>query len=53
MNVKRNIFFKLGCVGMITLIALGAKYGHTGALDEQGVAFFQKAQLYHLLCSIK
>ena len=27
---------------------MGARYGHTGRLDEDGTALFQKAQLYNI-----
>ena len=50
-NIKFNWIFKLGCVSMTSLIALGAAYGHKGKLDEDGTVYFNKAQMYHLMNS--
>lgn len=51
-NIKFNLIFKLGCASMFSLIAMGARYGHKGKLDEDGAALFHKGQLYHLTNSI-
>ena len=51
-NIKFNWIFKLGCLSMVGLIGVGAAYGHKGRLDEQSTAYFNKAQLYHLINSI-
>lgn len=32
-NVRFSWLFKLGCASMLSLIALGAKYGHKGKLE--------------------
>lgn len=47
-NSRYNWMFKLGCLSMFTLVALGARYGHRGKLGEEGSKYFQKAQLYHM-----
>lgn len=54
MNVRFNILFKIACGSMFAAVALGARYGHVGQLDEDGVALFHKAQLYNATnCNIK
>jgi hypothetical protein len=47
-NIKYSWIFKLGCLSMVSLIGIGARYGHRGKLDEDSTALFNKAQLYHL-----
>ncbi len=51
-NLRFNWIFKFGCLSMFSFIALGARYGHKGKLDEDGTALFHKGQLYHLANSI-
>ncbi len=46
MNIKYNWVFKLGCLNMLSSLIVGARYGHTGALDEPSRKRFDKAQLY-------
>lgn len=46
-----SLLWKLGCASTVALIGMGAKFGHTGRLDADGVALFNKAQVYHLLSS--
>ena len=41
------MLFKFACASMFTGVALGAKYGHVGQLDEDSAALFHKAQLYN------
>ena len=48
MNISFNLNFKLACLSMLSGGILGAKYGHTGRLDEESTALFQKAQLYNM-----
>lgn len=50
-NLRFNWIFKLGCFSMVALIGLGARYGHRGKLDEEGISYFNKAQLYHVINS--
>ena len=50
-NIKFNWIFKLGSLSMFSLIGIGAAYGHKGKLDETGTAYFNKAQIYHLINS--
>lgn len=52
-NTRYNWVFKIGCLSMFALVALGARYGHRGKLDDEGVALFTKAQTYHLANSNK
>lgn len=52
MNLKFNWIFKFGCLSMISLIGLGARYGHQGRLSPESTTLFNKAQLYHLINSI-
>jgi hypothetical protein len=33
---------------MLSMIALGGRYGHEGEIDQHGVVYFRKAQIYHL-----
>ncbi len=47
-NARFNGVFKVGCLSMFSLVALGAMYGHRGKLDEDSVSLFTKAQTYHL-----
>ena len=51
-NLRYSWIFKLGCASMFALIGIGAKYGHKGRLEDDQVALFNKAQLYHLINSI-
>ena len=53
MKLRFNIFYKLACVSMFAGVALGARYGHVGQLDEDGAALFNKAQLYNISNSKK
>lgn len=46
--IKTPWLFKLGAASMLTLVGLGARYGHRGRLDEDATSLFNKAQLYHL-----
>jgi hypothetical protein len=48
MTITSPLLFKLGCAGMLSVMALGAKYGHAGRLAEPGAAMFMKAQLYNV-----
>ena len=50
-NIKFNWIFKLGSLSMFSLVAIGARYGHKGKLDETGTAYLNKAQIYHLVNS--
>ena len=43
--------WKLACASMISLIGLGARYGHQGRLTYEANQLFNKAQLYHLSIS--
>jgi hypothetical protein len=55
MNIRFNLNFKLACLSMLSGVVLGAKYGHTGRLDQDSTALFQKAQLYNMsngICSL-
>lgn len=47
MSTRFNIFFKLASASMLTAVSLGARYGHVGQLDEDGMALFHKGQLYN------
>jgi|JI10StandDraft_1071094.scaffolds.fasta_scaffold2490655_1 hypothetical protein len=47
MGTRFNIFFKLASASMLAGVSLGARYGHVGQLDEDGVALFNKGQLYN------
>lgn len=47
-NVRFSWVFKLACASMFSFVALGAKYGHKGRLEEDGLAWLHKAQIYHL-----
>lgn len=47
-NLRANIIFKVGCLSMFSFVALGARFGHKGQLEEEGQVLFQKGQLYHL-----
>lgn len=47
MSVRFNWLFKLACASMFSGVALGARYGHQGQLNEEGTALFAKAQLYN------
>jgi hypothetical protein len=44
--------WRFGGLSTVALIMLGAKYGHTGRLDQDSTSLFNKAQFYHLLTSI-
>jgi len=33
MTIASSILFKLGCAGMISVMGLGAAYGHAGRLS--------------------
>jgi hypothetical protein len=46
-----TLLWRFGCGSTLALIALGAKYGHTGRLDADGVSLFNKSQVYHMLTS--
>jgi hypothetical protein len=48
MNIRFNILFKFACASMLAGVTLGARYGHTGRLDEDGASLFQKAQTYNI-----
>ena len=48
MNIRFNLNFKLACLSMLSGVVMGARYGHTGRLDEDSTALFQKAQLYNM-----
>ncbi len=50
-NMKYNWLFKTGCISMAIMLGLGARYGHTGALEPAGVIMFNKAQTYHIVNS--
>lgn len=47
-NLRFSWVFKFGCLSMFSLIAMGARYGHKGKLDEESFTLFQKGQFYHL-----
>lgn len=47
MNARFNILFKLASASMLVGVTMGARFGHEGQLDEDGVKLFQKAQLYN------
>ena len=47
MNVRFSMLFKFACASMFAGVALGAKYGHVGQLDEDSATLFHKAQLYN------
>lgn len=47
MNTRFNILFKLACASMFAGVSMGARFGHEGQLDEDGVKLFNKAQLYN------
>jgi hypothetical protein len=47
MNTRFNILFKLACASMFAGVSMGARFGHEGQLDEDGVKLFHKAQLYN------
>ena len=57
MNIRFNIFFKIGAACMLTGTILSARYGHVGQLDDERALTFQKAQFYNLTnckkCSIQ
>ena len=53
MNMRMDWIFKLGCISMISLIGIGARYGHTGQLTPVGTQQFNKAQFYHFVNSKK
>lgn len=48
MNIRFNIFFKLGAACMLAGTVMGARFGHVGQLDDERAAQFQKAQFYNL-----
>ena len=52
MKIQFNILFKMGCLGMLTFLGMGARYGHTGTLEQNSTTLFHKAQLYHFANSI-
>ncbi len=33
MSISNSLLFKIGCVGMLSVIGLGAAYGHAGRLS--------------------
>lgn len=33
MSITSSILFKIGCAGMISVLGLGAAYGHAGRLS--------------------
>jgi len=48
MTITSPILFKLGCVGMLSVMGLGAAFGHAGRLSETGSTMFMKGQLYNV-----
>lgn len=48
MVVNSPLLFKLGCAGMLSVLGLGAAFGHAGKLSENGSNMFMKAQLYNV-----
>lgn len=48
MTIASPFMFKLGCAGMLSVLGLGAAYGHAGRLSETGSAMFMKGQLYNV-----
>lgn len=47
MTITSPFLFKLGCLSMLSVIGLGAAYGHAGRLSEVGTPIFAKTQLYN------
>lgn len=46
-----TFLWRFGSFSTLGLVLLGAKYGHTGTLDEDSVKLFNKSQVYHLLAN--
>lgn len=48
MNIRFNWLFKLASLSMASGLALGARFGHEGQLDEDSAKLFGKAQYYNI-----
>lgn len=46
-----TLLWRFGGFSTLGLVLLGAKYGHTGTLDDDSMRLFNKAQVYHLLAN--
>ena len=47
MTISTPWLFKLGSATMLSVMGLGAAFGHAGRLSEVGSNMFMKAQLYN------
>ncbi len=48
MAIASTILFRAGCAGMISVLVLGAAFGHAGKLSDNGTSMFMKGQLYNV-----
>ncbi len=48
MTIASPLLFKVGCATMLSVLGLGAIYGHEGKLSEKGSKMFMKGQLYNV-----
>lgn len=48
MTIASPLLFKVGCATMLSVLGLGAAFGHAGRLSEIGSPMFMKGQLYNV-----
>ncbi len=48
MTLSSPILFRIGCACMVSVMLMGARFGHSGQLSENGSTMFMKAQLYNI-----